>query len=94
MNLIDQLGGYDFVRGFCERARKYGFVLNEIHDALLEYRRKNNIFEVIEYSIRPKRNGELSVFMCFKGDDEDNFCIAGLQVRHATDEEIKVGYRL
>lgn len=108
MNLIEQLGGYDFVKGFCERAGKHGFVLSEIHGALLEYRRENNIFEVgdkvVEITSYPDTNVlEITVI-------KDNYVVAeggatnatysttkwsiGFYLRHATDAEIEAGHRL
>ena len=46
MNLIEQLGGYEYLNGFYKRAVAHGFTLTEIKDALLQYRRQHNIFEV------------------------------------------------
>lgn len=46
MNLIEQLGGYEYLNEFYKRAVAHGFTLTEIKDALLQYRRQHNIFEV------------------------------------------------
>ncbi|ENU40011.1 hypothetical protein [Acinetobacter johnsonii] len=46
MNLIEQLGGYEYLNGFYKRAVAHGFTLTEIKEELLKYRRQHNIFEV------------------------------------------------
>lgn len=46
MNLIEQLGGYEYLNGFYKRAVAHGFTLTEIKEELLKYRRQYNIFEV------------------------------------------------
>lgn len=46
MNLIEQLGGYEYLNEFYKRAVAHGFTLTEIKEELLKYRRQHNIFEV------------------------------------------------
>ena len=59
MNLIEQLGGYEYLNEFYKRAVAHGFALTEIKDELLKHRRQNNIFEIDDYIIH---DGELKVF--------------------------------
>ncbi|MCU4326192.1 hypothetical protein KTH33_06215 [Acinetobacter johnsonii] len=103
MNLIEQLGGYEVVKGFYERAVNHGFKLIEIRDALIEYRRQHNIFEigdkVVLISMSDNEVFEYTEYS--KGLDlhffesEHNYGHAKLSdIRHATDEEIKAGKRL
>ena len=95
MNLIEQLGGY-------ERAK------NELMDALLEYRRQHNIFEVGDAVIR-KWNGRLYYLIVDIDNDGQEFLIHHdkgakfkdcrisdniCNFKHATGEEIKAGKRL
>lgn len=46
MNLIEQLGGYEYLNEFYKRAVAHGFTLTEIKEELLKYRRQHNIFEI------------------------------------------------
>ena len=46
MNLIERLGGYEYLNGFYKRAVAHGFTLTEIKEELLKYRRQHNIFEI------------------------------------------------
>ncbi|MCR4532723.1 hypothetical protein [Acinetobacter venetianus] len=54
----------------------------------------NEIFEVTDYVCKKKRNGDPAIVMCFKAKGRDDFCVAGLQVRHATPQEIAAGHRI
>ncbi len=103
MNLIEQLGGYELAKQVFDTVPKDGnsytvtrddtgasFHSGEIFKALLEYRRQHNIFDV----------GDKVVFNSYELDagireiqDYHNGCI-GAVFRHATDEEIKLGYRI
>ena len=115
MNLIEQLGGYektkdhrdyliDFGKEF-NRPNKYE--VNKINNALLEYRRQYNIFEVGDKVIitqniwgePPPDN------LCYVFNNKDHHIVGvGIDIsvgfgsssayRHATDEEIKAGKRL
>ena len=51
MNLIERLGGYEYLNGFYKRAVAHGFTLTEIKEELLKYRRQHNIFEPDDYII-------------------------------------------
>lgn len=107
MNLIEQLGGYEVVKGFYERAVNHGFKLIEIRDTLLEYRRQHNIFQVGDkvvfgsglnaglFTIKSKpkkKNGVLLLPVILPNGSW--FDLMEQFVRHATDEEIKAGKRL
>lgn len=45
MNLIERLGGYEYLNEFYKRAVAHGFSMTKIKKELLEYRRQHNIFE-------------------------------------------------
>lgn len=107
MNLIEQLGGYEAVKGFYERAVKHGFELIEIRDALLGYRRANNIFEVGDAIVRRWNNSVYwiivdvdngSEFMISENKDakfkDCKVCDMPCNFTFATDEEIEAGHRL
>ena len=113
MNLIEQLGGYEKAKEALHQLKSEKkdliscgasvFVESQVIDALLEYRRQHNIFEV----------GDLVVFKLEMSDDLDLYTIdcvldggsflcvndyrqafMSISFRHATDEEIKAGKRL
>ena len=103
MNLIEQLGGYEYLNGFYKRAVAHGFTLTEIKEELLKYRRQHNIFEV----------GDKVVFNREKSDDTELYTVEYVlddgsflgindyrqafpskRFTHATPEEIKAGKRL
>lgn len=116
MNLIEQLGGYERAKRELELKEQNSVLqcciavtAEMIRDALLDYRRQHNIFEVgdkvvsinsafIEYQ------GILNIdfidkFNLMLSDDSKGFevnAICGWSkiIRHATDEEIKAGKRL
>lgn len=99
MNLIEQLGGYEYLNGFYKRAVAHGFTLTEIKEELLKYRRQHNIFEPDDYIIH---DGELKVFAMWSSAVEGCAYIGYAyaengemahkdEFRHATDEEIKAG---
>ena len=101
MNLIEQLGGYEKAKGCLE---KYPFKIYSCKDtldkislsnALLQYRRENNIFEVGDYIVDTVSN---QFFKIIKVDGcdllvEQRFWVNSLYQRHATDKEIAQGYR-
>ena len=102
MNLIEQLGGYEYLNGFYKRAVAHGFTLTEIKEELLKYRRQHNIFEPDDYIIH---DGELKVFAMWSSAVEGCAYIGYAyaengemahkdEFRHATGEEIKAGKRL
>ena len=99
MNLIEQLGGY-------ERAKVILQTVGHEHDAmLLEYRRQHNIFEVGDKVVFRECSGiggasDAIDLMTVKSIDAfgvrmtNSLCPWAIQIRHATDEEIKAGRRL
>ena len=102
MNLIERLGGYEYLNEFYKRAVAHGFTLTEIKEELLKYRRQHNIFETDDYIIH---DGELKVFAMWSSAVEGCAYIGYAyaengemahkdEFRHATDEEIKAGKRL
>lgn len=102
MNLIEQLGGYEYLNGFYKRAVAHGFTLTEIKEELLKYRRQHNIFEPDDYIIH---DGELKVFAMWSSAVEGCAYIGYAyaengemahkdEFRHTTDAEIKAGKRL
>lgn len=88
MNLVERLGGYEYLNGFYKRAVAHGFTLTEIKEELLKYRRQHNIFEVGDVMVIPSRGNGIFHFNALFSDSD----IA--EARHATDEEIKAGKRL
>ena len=108
MNLIERLGGYEYLNGFYKRAVAHGFTLTEIKEELLKYRRQHNIFEVGD-SVLPISNYSDQVHFLADWYIENldfryttNSGSWGIIVkslmdgawRHATNEEIKAGKRL
>lgn len=112
MNLIEKLGGYDRAKDHRDYLIDFGNEFNRpnkhevdsLNDALLEYRRENNIFEVGDFvlAIDPFFGDSI-----FKIRDvysrHDGFRIALFEhggffrlsaLQHATPEEIKTGHRL
>ena len=98
MNLIEQLGGSEKAKAALTELHRAGkdlitcgksvIVGRELEDALLDYRRANNIFEEDDLVIIPSRgNGVFRVSRLLSRND-----IA--EMRHTTDEEIKAGRRL
>ena len=102
MNLIEQLGGYEKAKEELKIRISKGFVYSviELEEALLEYRRQHNIFEVGDKVIKthPKNTILWPVLGVYKNGgvwlDYKGFCWKPPSVRHATDEEIKAGKRL
>ena len=107
MNLIEQLGGYEKAKRELELKEQNSVLqccsavtAEMIRDALLEYRRQHNIFEVGDKVVHPKFSNmkiyeicEISgdLFTVFYDRKSHSF---KTDVRHATDEEIKAGKRL
>lgn len=103
MNLIEQFGGHERAKYFSENSAMVGGKREKLKLELLEYRRENNIFEVGDKVVHNWENDELYTVMSHTKDhaviiSERNFIgiSGGLHncIRHATDEEIKVGNRL
>lgn len=107
MNLIEQLGGYEKAKKELNSPSNTNvFFQCEIEQALLEYRRQHNIFEVGDLVVFVDEKERKPVLLKFK--ESRNFDLVHLEVigsglcgpsyqkevRHATDEEIKAGKRL
>ena len=113
MNLIEKLGGYEQANSKLLKMDKIlkevyyspsdAQKANELRQALLEYRRQHNIFEVgdLSLTIDPWFGSNLLVIVDFRESETERYAIfsdggffriSGL--RHATDEEIKAGKRL
>ncbi|OTG78504.1 hypothetical protein B9T31_17485 [Acinetobacter sp. ANC 4558] len=104
MDLINQLGGYEKAKNELEKTknqkyRNFGF----LEEALLQYRREHNIFEVGDlvvndgliaphiYSFK-KLMPEISMALIMRNGEEG---ACGLfRLRHATPKEIQAGRRL
>jgi len=120
MNLIEQLGGYEAAKSKCDRANKEGYLLlsvpvqngfgdiyvYKVEEALLEYRRQHNKYEVDDLVVFS--NEKLMKPVLLKIKEFRHFNLVRLEVldsglcgpsyqtdiRHATDAEIKAGKRL
>ena len=109
MNLIERLGGYERAK-IIQGSREMGGLPYDLdlEDALLQYRRQHNIFEVGDAVIR-KWNGRLYYLIVDIDNDGQEFLIHHdkgakfkdcrisdniCNFKHATDEEIKAGKRL
>ena len=83
MNLIEQLGGYEHLNGFYKRAVAHGFILTEIKEELLKYRRQHNIFEVEDrVVIESYRN------TCISCGRPSQYSIGDLMVIHNLDGNV------
>lgn len=100
MNLIEQLGGYEFVKKMWQDGGSLQGT--QLAFELLSYRRQHNIFEIDDYIIH---DGELKVFAMWSSAAEGCAYIGYAyaengemahkdEFRHATDAEIKAGHRL
>ena len=120
MNLIEQLGGYEKAKGALiaeQRSKNIDpfiyingdeVLIDAIDDALLDYRRKHNIFEVGDRVVYRALPHERLFSVMFVGDDEivvyELWGEMGAKtftekhpysdIDHATDAEIKAGKRL
>ena len=105
MNLIEQLGGFEKAKEELKIRISKGFVYSviELEEALLEYRRQHNIFEVGDMVVNDafikshvyvfkKLLPDISMALIAYDDDEGACGLYSL--RHATDAEIKAGKRL
>lgn len=113
MNLIEQLGGYENSKCYLESCGDMdsigGFTPLQIQEALLEYRRQHNIFEIGDKVVF--KDGSHALDRCDLGSgavlvikDIDFYDYLIFECsphghgqkwfRHATDEEIKAGKRL
>ena len=105
MNLIEQLGGYEKAKQKYSE-RPFDLAWADIGQALLEYRRQHNIFEVGDKVVFTDILN--SCVVTFESTETDPMQIVWLtypdgtagyvfhlsKIRHASDEEIKAGHRL
>ena len=102
MNLIEQLGGYERAKSIANCKSGIVHPTQQLLDALLEYRRANNIFEVGDCVVKtnPKiKHAHVRVVISTSPSggavlDYQGFPYKFPCVRHATDAEIKAGHRL
>ncbi len=104
MNLIEQLGGYNKAKEMYIAQLKAGLAPYGYEEALLEYRRANNIFEVGDYILTNDDASDGKVYEIEKNHFNEHFKIRSKDgfrycriwriERHATEEEIKVGRRV
>lgn len=106
MNLIERLGGYEKAKRALDREIRLTspntFYCLKLNDALLEYRRQHNIYEVGDKVVLSGGNCTLMyklherigkyVYLKRPSGREYEFHID--DIRHATDEEIEAGKRL
>lgn len=108
MNLIEKLGGYDRASKIANCKSGVVHPTKPLLDALLEYRRANNIFEVGDYALpNSDHSNEVHFLSDWYIKDLDfryktksggwgvivKSCMSTAW-RHATDEEIKAGHRI
>ena len=96
MNLIEQLGGYEKAKRELQLKEQNSVLqccitvtAEMIRDALLEYRRQHNIFEIGDLYVFTEKYSKHSVIHKVDSLNSGKGCI-----RHATPEEIKAGRRL
>ena len=109
MNLIERLGGYERAKHEFEMIKEmkpiYPGEIETNDRLLLEYRRQHNIFEVGDKVVFRECSGiggasDAIDLMTVKSIDAfgvrmtNSLCPWAIQIRHATDEEIKAGKRL
>jgi len=102
MNLIEQLGGYERAKSIANCKSGIVHPTQQLLDALLEYRREHNIFEVGDCVVKtnPKiKHAHVRAVISTSPSggavlDYQGFPYKFPCVRHATDEEIKAGRRL
>lgn len=93
MNLIEQLGGYERAKSIADCKSGIVHPTQQLLDALLEYQRANNIYEVGDLIVLLHTNYRSDVFALTKSFKEI-YDEKGMVYRHATDEEIAAGRRL
>ena len=102
MSLIEQLGGYKRAKSIANCKSGIVHPTQQLLDALLEYRREHNIFEVGDLVVKtdPKiKHAHVRVVISTSPSggavlDYQGFPYKFPCVRHATDLEIKAGRRL
>lgn len=106
MNIIEKLGGYERAKSIANCKSGIVHPTQQLLDALLEYRREHNIFEVGDLIIDKDHTGLLRVTRVMKKRFEVDYlnpnamnviCHSSILMRHvahANDAEIKAGRRL
>ena len=113
MNLIEQLGGYEKAKDHRDYLIDFGnefnrpnkYEVNKINNALLEYRRQHNIFEVgddvvfdAHFCDEHKGSGYGKITYCTMDkrvfEIDSYYLVSIAEIQHATDAEIKAGKRL
>ena len=105
MNLIEQLGGYEETKKHLDSCWCDDDNRAYLLEKLLEHRRHHNIFEVGDKVVFRECSGiggasDAIDLMTVKSIDAfgvrmtNSLCPWAIQIRHATDEEIKAGKRL
>ena len=105
MNLIEQLGGYEETKKHLDSCWCDDDNRAYLLEKLLEHRRQHNIFEVgdkVVFRERSRIGGASDAIdlMTVKSIDAfgvrmtNSLCPWAIQIRHATDKEIKAGRRL
>ena len=105
MNLIEQLGGYEKVSKAVKKIDIRSDRYKRLKATLLDYRRQHNIFEAGDKVVFRECSGiggasDAIDLMTVKSIDAfgvrmtNSLCPWAIQIRHATDEEIKAGKRL
>lgn len=96
MNLIEQLGGYHNAKKFINGECADGFDVQNLRDALLEYRRQHKIYEVNDFVFLNVGSRVYKIEHIYKnvvwldGGKESSDVVSIKDIsRHATDEEIK-----
>ena len=104
-DLIEELGGYERAKSIANCKSGIVHPTQQLLDALLEYRRANNIFEVgdkVVYKGEAGLNGLFEIERLtktgkpktVKTERFGNFPCRYCEVQHATDSEIQAGRRL
>ena len=105
MNLIEQLGGYERASKIAKCKSGLVYPTKQLLDALLEYRRANNIFDIGDKVVFKWVLESSDIFTIYSIDayfigvkrfEDDDFYYANINwgLKHATDAEIKAGRRL
>ena len=110
MNLIEQLGGYERAKSIADCKSGIVHPTQQLLDALLEYRREHNIFEVGDdvvfcnflKGVSQKWLGEtFKVIHVYEDEGVAAVSSSGVNthltlytIKHATDAEIKAGVRV
>ena len=105
MNLIEHLGGYQAAKEFLNETLNNKYPNEILNRELLKYRRQHNIFEVGDKVVFRECSGiggasDAIDLMTVKSIDAfgvrmtNSLCPWAIQIRHATDAEIKAGCRL